>query len=295
MDRILTSAFVFILGASEVAAFRHDDKNTRNNSPMYRGLLFDRQGKDHPALSPSTPAGPNGSVPSTPTKPIGAVKTGLLTMWTTDAGAVKGSSCEIASDTSTSQRDTWLNPYVTGKRFCALNDALNQGGLGCGSCYNISYDGQGGTDPGRAGSAIVQAVDSGSAKEFDCFIDVFTEITGATTGIFTVSYQQVECDVQGGPTVVVIDGGNKYYSKVMVTGGKSGPKKVECKVGNEGYVNLPRVGTGSTFGGSVGNGQSAVPTMYKVTFADGFVATIGACFADSYPPPTGSVCSLSAS
>ena len=120
-----------------------------------------------------------------------------MTKSTDYAEDVQRFSCEYAQPDSTTDGATWLEPYVSQNRFCGVNFELYQSGMGCGDCYVLEYSGQGGTNPGRPGSATVQVVDSGGGAEFNCFLDVFTEITGSDTGEFPITYSKVPCDVTG--------------------------------------------------------------------------------------------------
>jgi len=69
-------------------------------------------------------------------------------------------------------------------------------------------------DPGRPGSLVVQIVDSGSAKTFDCHVDAFEEIIGARTGVFPITYEPVDCGTTPGHAAVatVLDG-NKHGTR----------------------------------------------------------------------------------
>ena len=209
-------------------------------------------------------------------------------MWTESPSSIQASSCEFASPTATaSTPTTWLVPYVQQNRYCALNSALHGAGVGCGKCFRVSFDGVGGTDPGRAGSAIIQAVDSGSAKEFDCFVDVFEEITGARTGVFPVTYTEVDC-TESGATAVILDGMNSWYTKVLFAGGPSGVKEASLKVGGTTYP-MSRVG-GATWSASP-RGEENQPVEFHVEYDNGATAVISNCFGGKWPVAISSQCS----
>lgn len=212
----------------------------------------------------------------------------LMTMWTTSPESVKGGSCEYAQSASTAQGSSWLVPYVNKQRYCAVSDALYQSGLGCGKCYQITFNGVGGTDPGRAGSSVIQVVDSGSSKEFDCFINAFTEITGATTGVFPIQYAQVNC-TKTGPTVVILDGNNSYYVKALFAGGKTGVQSAKLQIGSTTYT-MDRV-SGATWKANL-TGQTNQAVAFFVTYTDGTTDTISKCFGGVWPVATSSQCSL---
>jgi hypothetical protein len=211
---------------------------------------------------------------------------GLMTMWTTNPTAVQGSSCEMAHPASVAKGNAWLKPYVTtNKRYCAVDDKLRASGMSCGTCYKITYTGQPATDPGRPGSAVIQVVDSGSAKEFDCFVDVFKEITGASTGVFPIYYKQVDC-VETGPTVVVLEGNNVWYTKVLVVGGHTGVKAISMTIDGQRY-NLQRNG-GATWATSLTGRKGA--TTFSITYRDDTSAELLGCFGGSWPVAPSSQC-----
>ena len=149
-------------------------------------------------------------------------------------------------------------------RYCAVNDQLHQMGMGCGECFVVEYSGQGGTDPGRAGSAVIQVVDSGSAKEFDCFLNVFEEITGSSTGIFPITYTKIPCKVTG-PTAVILDGNNAWYVKVLFAGGSAGVQAARMDIGSTNY-NMERV-SGATWKATL-SGIENQPVTFHVSFKD---------------------------
>lgn len=208
-------------------------------------------------------------------------------MWTKDPNAIKGSSCEYAQDASTAKGSSWLVPYVNKLHYCAVSDALYKSGLGCGKCFRISFSGVGGTDPGRAGSSVIQVVDSGSAKEFDCYLDAFTEIAGAVTGVFPIQYSQVDC-TKAGPTAVILDGDNAYYVKVLFAGGITGVQSTRIQIGASSYA-MDRV-SGATFKASL-TGQTNQAVTFFITYAGGATDTISGCFGGAWPVSTSSECS----
>lgn len=217
-------------------------------------------------------------------------------MWTSNPTEIKGSSCEYAQSVSTAQGSSWLEPYVVPTHYCAVNDVLYQNGLGCGSCFKISYNGVGGTDPGLAGgnSAIVQVVDSGSDKEFDCFLDVFTIITGSSTGIFPITYTSVPCttsistEATPSPTVVILDGDNAWYVKVLIAGGRTSVQALQLTLGTTTYP-MERV-SGATWKAQL-EGLTNLPISFDVMLADKSTHIIQGCFQGLWPVPTSSQCS----
>merc|ERR1719499_2254952 len=160
----------------------------------------------------STTAMPAGEMPMTPMEPamptapgIGAFS-GRLTMWSDNPTIIVGGSCEYANAAGGGiNSPSATSPYVASRAYCAADDALYEQGATCGACFRVSYDGSEATDPGRPGSMVVQIVDSGSAKTFDCQIDAFENITGAMTGMFPITYEPVDCEIADGlgPVVTV--------------------------------------------------------------------------------------------
>jgi hypothetical protein len=261
-----------------------------------------------PAVSPAAPA--NGQQPSfgapaapvaprAPSAPAPAASpvasavvptttvSGLMTMWTSSPSAVQGSSCEYAQPASTAKGSSWLVPHVNALRYCAVSDALYKGGLGCGQCYRITYAGVGGTDPGKAGSDIIQVVDSGSAKEFDCFLDAFTAITGAVTGVFPIQYAPVSCTASP-PIIVVLDGNNSYYVKVLLAGGTTSVKSASLQIGSTTYT-LDRV-SGATWKAAL-SGRTDQQVSFTILYTDGVTETVSRCFGGIWPVATGAQCS----
>lgn len=186
---------------------------------------------------------------------------------------------------------SWAVPYLTPGMHCAVSEDLFQGGLGCGKCFHLSYNGVGGTNPAQAGSAIVQVTNSGAggSKHFDCFDDAFEELTGIATGIFPLEYYQVDCE-QTPVTVVVLDGPNAYFTKVLVAGGHTSVKAMDITVGNAAPVSMYR-NSGATWAAGL-SGASGMGVRFDITFDDDTAVTLQGCFANSWPVATGTQCSL---
>lgn len=221
---------------------------------------------------------------------IGPVYSGLMTMWAEgNPGPVTASSCEYASSAATSLGSSWLVPYVKPLYYCAVNSNLYLSGKGCGRCFRISYNGTGGTDPGRAGSTDIQVVDSGSAKEFDCHLTAFSAITNATTGVFPIQYQQIECSPAATPIVVILDGDNAYYVKILIAGGVTGVSSASITIGNNTFNASGN--NGATYIFSI-TGTTNVKVYFTINFLDGTTQIIdNNCFNGKWPVPVGSQCS----
>merc|ERR1711920_392366 len=183
------------------------------------------------------------------------------------------------------------SPYVASRAYCAADDALYEQGATCGACFRVSYDGSPATDPGRPGSMVVQIVDSGSAKTFDCQVDAFEAITGSRTGVFPITYEPVDCevaadDVHSGPVATVLDGDNAWYTKVIFSNLPTAVESAELIV-NGASVGMSRVG-GATWKASPGGATGSA--SFVLVLQDGSRVDLGSCF-DTWPVPTGSHCS----
>lgn len=211
---------------------------------------------------------------------------GHMTMWTDQPTTVQGAYCEYASSTATQRGKSWWKPYINSGMYCAVNEALKDSGMGCGRCYKISYDGSPATDPGRAGSAKIQVVDSGSAHEFDCYVNAFKKITGARTGVFPITYKEIPCK-SNTPKAVVLDGNNAWYTKVLLAGGPTSVKSAAMKVGSNSYK-MFRV-SGATFAANL-QGVTNKTTMFIIKWTDGTKSVIKGCFGNKWPVSTGEQC-----
>ncbi|CAB9507316.1 expressed unknown protein [Seminavis robusta] len=215
---------------------------------------------------------------------------GELTMWTgSEPGPLMGGSCEYAMADSVSVGDHWLDPYVKQKMYCAVSADLYANGVGCGKCYRLVWDGsEPGTDPGTPGSAEIQVVDSGAGGDwhFDCFLDAFSQIVGASTGIFPITYDEVPCDPSPA-TAVIKDGFNAYYVKVLIAGGTTGVAAVDIKIG--GVTHPMFKVSGATWAANLG-GLTNTDVGYFITFADDTTETLTGCHGGSWPVATGSYC-----
>jgi len=154
----------------------------------------------------------------------------------------------------------------------------------------VTYDGSEGTDPGRPGSLVVQIVDSGSAKTFDCHVDAFAEITGARTGVFPIIYEPVDCDTAPGQgaVVTVLGGNNAWYTKVIFSNLPQGVHAAKLQLDGATFP-MTRVG-GATWSASPG-GRTGVASFvvsleggdsveFKDCFAQWPVPTLQSCFAE---------------
>merc|ERR1712190_605377 len=169
------------------------------------------------------------------------------------------------------------------------------GGASCGACFRVSYDGSEATDSGRPGSMVVQIVDSGSAKTFDCQVDAFETITGARTGVFPITYEPVDCDAADGQGAVatVLDGDNAWYTKVIFSNLPAAVASAELIV-NGASFDMSRAG-GASWQASAGDlGSLTGSASFHVVLEEGSRMNFDSCF-DSWPVPAGSHCSAEAS
>merc|ERR1719336_2617530 len=214
---------------------------------------------------------------------------GRLTMWSDSPSTIVGASCEYANAALGGVRaPSATSPYVASRAYCAADDALYQAGATCGACFRVTYDGSPATDPGRAGSLVVQIVDSGSAKTFDCQVDAFETITGSRTGIFPVTYEPVDCETEGDARATVLDGGNAWYTKVIFSNLPGAVISADIDVGGKVFP-MSRV-SGATWKASPAGAVGVAG--FVVTLEDGSVAELSQCF-QSWPVPTGSSCRTS--
>jgi hypothetical protein len=214
-----------------------------------------------------------------------AGSTGKMTVGT----AVTGASCEYANE-----QDGGLNSpaatsrYISENRYCAVG-SLYKSGAGCGDCFEVSYDGSSGTNPGTAGHAKVQVVNSAEATDFVCHKDVFKTITGGSTGIYPVTFKPISCSTKSATGVAtVLDGDNKYYTKVIFSDLPYAVAAATLTVNSKSFE-MSRV-QGATFMASTDGSQGVV--SFKMTLSDGSHKELKECFS-SWPVKTLSSCAPS--
>ncbi|CAE7223056.1 EXPA12 [Symbiodinium sp. CCMP2456] len=215
-----------------------------------------------------------------------AAADGFMTMWSDSTTTIVGGSCEYANAANGGLGSPAASsPYIASEGYCAVDSTLYSSGGACGSCWRVSYDGSPATDPGVPGSMVVQVVDSGSAKTFDCHLTAFQRITGASTGVFPITYEPVDCDVgSGGPVATVLDGDNAWYTKVIFSNMVSAVVKADLFLGENAFT-MSRV-SGATWSASTAGKRDAA--SFSVTLDTGDIIAFR-CF-DSWPVPTGSSC-----
>eukprot|EP00933_Yihiella_yeosuensis_P030157 TRINITY_DN2381_c0_g3_i2.p1 TRINITY_DN2381_c0_g3~~TRINITY_DN2381_c0_g3_i2.p1 ORF type:complete len:517 (+),score=82.09 TRINITY_DN2381_c0_g3_i2:67-1617(+) len=216
------------------------------------------------------------------------METGLMTMWSDSDTTIVGGSCEYANAANGGLiSPAASSPYVALRAYCAADAMLYAGGAACGSCWRVSYDGSPATDPGRPGSSIVQIVDSGSAKTFDCQVVAYEAITGSRTGVFPISYEPVECETSsGGAVATVLDGNNAWYTKVIFSNLPFAVISADISIAGTTF-SMNRVG-GATWSASTGGKTGVV--SFLLVLDGGATASLTSCFS-SWPVATGTYCS----
>ena len=81
---------------------------------------------------------------------------GSVTRKTSDPAAIREAACEFMSDAALSGGGgkKWTKGYINNGDYCAASADVYRGGAGCGLCYALTYDGEGGGT-----STVVQVVD----------------------------------------------------------------------------------------------------------------------------------------
>lgn len=189
---------------------------TSTQRPTQRPVPRPPRPGPRPSPAPNPPSG-GGSSPDPGTH----VVKGHVTMWATNDNLI-GAQCEYANAPVGSIKDSVLPSYLRDGFHCAIGDSNPgfDGGKHCGKCYrlvSLSDKGTSGT-PGKKGSAVVMVSNGGAGgpNHFDCIMEGFQAITGATTGIFDVEFQEAPCQkVSGNPVVINWADKNAHYCKMM--------------------------------------------------------------------------------
>lgn len=195
-------------------------------------------------------------------------------MWKEGPGNLIGAHCEFGNSPVNSFTDPVLPIYLRNGFHCAIGDDQPawENGRHCGKCYRITYDGNGGTDPGKAGSAVIMVSDSGAGSpppgHFDCTMDSFEAITGSRTGKFPMEFEEVTCDlVEKGPVIIDwANEGNAWFCKMMFEniGGWGGLEEVELCIDGKNCKPIKRF-SGATWTGCPGNGATGSKSVWKLT------------------------------
>lgn len=217
-------------------------------------------------------------------------------MWA-ENDALIGSQCEYANDPVNSLTDPMLPHYLRKGFHCAIGDSNPGFGKGehCGKCYRVtasSSKGRGGT-PGKAGSAEIMVSNGGAGgpAHFDCIMESFEQITGARTGIFDMTFEEITCTgLKGGPVVINWADKNAYYCKMMFEniGGWGQLEAVEGCLGGK-CAKLQQF-AGATWTGCPGGSGSSMKWKLTQKTPSGKRETITCTCTGSWPWATGKRC-----
>ena len=211
------------------------------------------------------------------------VVTASMGLWTDDASAFQGGSCEYASASQGGlQSPSATSKYLDSRAVCLANPAIYGDGVACGSCWKAQREGQ--------GSMVVQIIGShGGSNNLDCFFDAFRTIAGADAGTFEVSLEPVECEVNGaGPVATIVDGDNAWYTRAIFS---NLPHAVlAASISVDGKATEMRRVSGATWEANLAGAGSVVG--FKVSLEGGTEMAFRDCFS-SWPVAKGSSCSTS--
>jgi len=227
---------------------------------------------------------------------ISAAQAGWATMWATTNQDLIGASCEFANAPVNSLSDPVLASYLRTSYHCAIGEEY---GIGehCGKCYRLTStnnNGRHGT-PGQVGSAVIMVSNSGAggSNHFDCILESFQEITGATSGVFDITYEQTECtDVSGLPTIINWADQNAWYCKMMFEniGGWGSLHTVYACLDGGNCKYLQRFSGQTWTGCPVGTGSTMTFTLTQQSPAGKTSEILCTCSVGSWPWPTGTRC-----
>jgi len=218
-------------------------------------------------------------------------------MWSTQESLI-GSQCEYANAPVDSVEDPVLASYLRNKYHCAIGDSNPGFGKGehCGTCYRLTSlndDGTAGT-PGKKGEAVVMVSNGGAGGDahFDCILESFQDITGASTGIFDIEFEQVPCDeVTGTPVVINWADQNAYYCKMMFQniGGWGQLDSVRACLDDDNCADMQQF-SGATWTGCPKGAGSSMTFELTQRNPAGEVSTISCTCEGAWPWPNGERC-----
>lgn len=219
-------------------------------------------------------------------------------MWASESALI-GAQCEFANAPVNSVTDRVLTPYMRNGFHCAIGDGGNPAfgkGENCGKCYHIwslNDNGIYGT-PGHKGSAHITVTNGGAggSHHFDCIADGFKAITGASTGVFAIEYEEVTCDeVTGSITAINWADKNAYYCKMMFenVGLWGGISSVESCLNGNSCKPMQRAGGATWTGCPQGEGSSMLFKLTQVGH-DGHSRTVDCNCPYAWPWNNGARC-----
>jgi hypothetical protein len=181
---------------------------------------------------------------------------GLLTTWVSVSATPMDGACEFMRDPIGSTTDPMLAPYLRNGMHCSVGQEspAYADGAACGACYRVKSTSDSGVSgdsvvPGQASEAVVTVSTGGinGTGRFDCFPEAFEAITGATTGEFSIEFEEVECDaIQTTPSVTSFEAKNEFYCKIV-------------------FNNIGKWGTLSSVRACLGAGESNCVDMQRLS------------------------------
>jgi hypothetical protein len=191
------------------------------------------------------------------------------------------SSCQFANKQDGGVKSpAATSPHLVSGRYCSIQADIVRPGAGarCGACYNVSA---------RAGWEVVQVVDTTQeagwgSPEFVCNPDVFTSITGASTGVFPVSYNKIACEVDSAVGVATVfrqwDETNGYLTAARFSDLPYPVSSAKLKIGKKSFPMSDREWglAGQTF--EAHTDRSKGSASFELTLADGSINKLDPCF-----------------
>ena len=171
----------------------------------------------------------------------------------------------------------WNVPYIHTSMHCAMSSDFFNEGEGCGKCFQLDYGGKSGTNLASAGLAIVQVTNSGASgsDHFDCFDNVFYQLTGIMMGIFPISYQKMDCCQATNVYIVVLGDSTPWYVKVLVAGGHTSVLAMSIELDGR-TISMGHSSGAMWIADGLDNRKG--PTQSVVTFSNGSTKRVGNCF-----------------
>lgn len=148
-------------------------------------------------------------------------------------------------------------PLAPDGRGIALPASLFADSRACGRCVELV---------GPAGSTVAPVVDLTAGNAFELTEPLFTQVTGAASGIHPITWRFVACPVAG-PARLTLEGANPFFLKFRPLNHRYGIDRASIDLGSGTVVQVPR----SPFNDNAFIYQptaGAIPTPYRVRLAD---------------------------